>query len=223
MLVQLTRKSKNSKTGPIPVSTTEARSCPDSCPLKAGGCYAKHGPLRFNWDKVPVRGTSWDQFCDDVAALPEGQLWRHNQAGDLPGVGDDLDTKALSALVDANVGRRGFTYTHKPLKSVEARRAVAEACLRGFTINVSYNSIEELDRGFGYALPAVVVLTEESDGRKVTRTPGGIKVVTCPATYRENVSCKDCELCYKTDRQYAIGFPVHGNGRKKANAVAEGK
>jgi hypothetical protein len=38
MLVHLTAKSRNVKTGAIPVSTTTAESGPDACPLKSRGC-----------------------------------------------------------------------------------------------------------------------------------------------------------------------------------------
>lgn len=44
-----TLASGNKKTGPIPVSTTIDTTCPSACPLKSGGCYAKHGPLAIVW------------------------------------------------------------------------------------------------------------------------------------------------------------------------------
>lgn len=50
-----------------------------------------------------------------IAALTEGQLWRHNQAGDLVGGGNEIDTAPRGQLVAANAGKRGFTYTHKPV------------------------------------------------------------------------------------------------------------
>lgn len=47
------RKSRNAKTGDIPVTTSDAKTCPDACPLKASGaCYAKHGPLGMYWKKI---------------------------------------------------------------------------------------------------------------------------------------------------------------------------
>ena len=136
--VHLTLVSRNVKTGPIPVSTTTAETCPDNCPFKAKGCYAKGGPLAIHWRKVTEgkSGMEWDSFCWSIHRLPEGQLWRHNQAGDLPGLNDDLDTIALGQLVQANKGKRGFTYTHKPLDSEHERLAVANANRNGFTVNL---------------------------------------------------------------------------------------
>jgi len=53
-----------------------------------------------------------------------------------------------------------------------------------------------------------------------TRTAKGIPVVVCPATYKDDVSCKDCMLCEKRDRKVIVGFPAHGTAKKKANRVA---
>jgi hypothetical protein len=66
MNVRLTPISYNKKTGPIPVSTSDALTCPDSCPLKTGGCYAKGGPLALVWRNVEKLGTNWDDFCAKI-------------------------------------------------------------------------------------------------------------------------------------------------------------
>jgi len=106
MQVHLTLKSANVKTGPIPVSTTERDSCPTDCKMK-NECYAASGPLALHWAAVSngTRGTAWGQFTASIAALPEGQLWRHNQAGDLPQVDGTIDAVKLGQLVAANAGR----------------------------------------------------------------------------------------------------------------------
>ena len=38
-------------------------------------------------------------------------------------------------------------------------------------------------------------------------------------TIRDDVSCMTCGLCARL-RDAIIGFPAHGNGAKKANAIA---
>jgi hypothetical protein len=46
-------------------------------------------------------------------------------------------------------------------------------------------------------------------------TPGGKKIAICPATYTET-RCIDCRACASTSRRDpVIGFPAHGNRRKK--------
>jgi len=177
----------------------------------------------MHWRKVTegVRGDAWETFCDKIAALPDGQLWRHNQSGDLPGDGDKIDAKALRTLVKANTGRNGFTYTHKPMGDTDNRVAVEYANLKGFTINLSANNAthadELADLGVG---PVVTVLPADFEGTKGT-TPEGRPIAVCPAIYRDDVSCATCGLCQKQDRKVIIGFPAHGASKRKASAVAE--
>ena len=99
-ITHLSRVSSNSKVGPIPVSTTEASTCPPSCPFIDAGCYAKTGPVSWHWKKVTngLRGDTFKEFLGKIKALPKGQLWRHNQAGDLPGSNERLDGDASAVL-----------------------------------------------------------------------------------------------------------------------------
>lgn len=218
-------KSGNAKTGPIPVSTTESKTCPDSCPFKAGGCYASGGPLAMHWRKVSSgeNAIAWGAFCAKVAELPDGQLWRHNQAGDLPGEGNAIDRRELRQLVKANRGKRGFTYTHKPL-SVDNACAIADANAQGFTVNLSANSPSHADSLADFTVagrsvgPVVCVLPSNQTSN--CYTPKGRKIVVCPATVRDGISCATCGLCQKASRSVIVGFPAHGVQTKKASAIA---
>ena len=237
----LTLVSRNAKTGPIPVSTTTKATCPDACPLKEGGCYAKGGPLAIFWYKVTrgEYGVAWDVFVKQVAKLPKGILWRANQAGDLPGNGLKIDAAALESLIKANKGKKGFTYTHySPLISDNAA-LIAKANQQGFTINLSGNSLAHADQLAALNIgPVVAVLPSEYErkakGKEYTEsladyrartnggklaTPKGRKVTICPATYREDVTCASCGLCARL-RDVIIGFPAHGAQKKKASAIA---
>jgi hypothetical protein len=223
----LVTQSRNAKVGPIPVSTSTAATCPDACPLKAKGCYASGGPLAMHWCKVTegARGTDWQGFVDQIAALPAGQLWRHNQAGDLPGLNNEIDHGKLADLVVANRGKRGFTYTHKPVTGTNAlnRIGIRESNQGGFTINLSANTLAEADTLADLAIAPVVVIQDTAEGTRAdTVTPAGRKVATCPATYRDDVTCASCQLCQRRDRKVIVGFPAHGNGKKAAAAVARG-
>jgi len=219
--IHTTLKSKNAKTGPIPVTTSSASTCPSACPFNSGGgCYAASGPLAMHWRKVTdgQRGDTYNALLAQIKAMDDGQLWRHNQAGDLAGAGDALDVSALDALVAANKGKRGFTYTHKPLATVAERDAVARANANGFTINLSGNDLAHADTLADLAIgPVVVVLP--SDATQNTITPAGRKVVVCPATIRDDVTCADCGLCARL-RDAIVGFPAHGTSKRKADAIA---
>ena len=129
----LNRKSQNRKTGPIPVSTTSAKTCPNSCPFKNNGCYANGVPLKGRWQEVTEgkRGTDLDKFCHEIAALPDGQLWRHNQAGDLPGNGEKIDAAGLAQIVKANKNKRGFTFSHYDVTNKANANAIARANKNG--------------------------------------------------------------------------------------------
>jgi len=220
MRVSLTLKSRNAKTGPIPVSTSSNDTCPAVCPLKDQGCYAKYGPLGMYWAKVNggTAGATWAEFVAQIAELPADTLWRHNQAGDLPGISDVIDAPALAKLVKANSGKRGFTYTHKPMTAANAR-AVRAANAAGFTINLSGNNLAHADAladtGAG---PVVAVLP--ADQKTNTTTPAGRKVVVCPATIRDDVSCATCQLCQRRDRAVIVGFPAHGAAKRMAETRA---
>jgi hypothetical protein len=219
--IQFTRKSRNSKTGDIPVTTTSEETCAYACPLKGNGCYAEGGPLAILWRKVTARkaGLAWDAAMSEIAALPQGTLWRHNQAGDLPGIGDDIDGFALIELIRANEGKRGFTYTHKPIDKAKNRGAIRIANEQGFTVNLSANNLAHADElAASNVGPVVVVLP--ADATRATVTPQGRKVAICPATISDNVTCKTCGLCAIANRKAIIGFPAHGASKRKASAIA---
>lgn len=214
----LTLKSANAKTGPIPTSVSAESTCATSCPLKKNGCYAEGGPLALHWRKVSegARGTDWAEFCGAVAKLPAGQLWRHNVAGDLPGTGDAIDAPQLAQLVRANAGRRGFTYTHKPM-TARNLAAVRKASAAGFAINLSANNLAHADALSAHGLPVVVVVP--SDTAANVRTPAGRPVVICPAVTHDNVTCASCGLCARSDRKVVVGFPAHGASYRRAESV----
>lgn len=215
----ITLESKNQKTGPIPVTTSASDTCPDACPLKKNGCYADAGPLGLHWRAVSDgrRGISWAELCETIAALPDGQLWRHNQAGDLPGQNGEIDARELGELVRANIGRRGFTYTHKPMTPANAHwvRAANEW---GFTINLSANDLAHADEMADTGVGPVVTLLP-ADMRENTFTPAGRRVVICPAETRDDVTCASCQLCSRANRDCIVGFPAHGTSKARAQAV----
>jgi len=221
-MIGFTRVSNNSKTGPIPVSTAGMSTCPSSCPLKKNGCYADSGPLALFWRRISdgSAGYDWKTFLKLIRDLPEGTLWRHAQAGDLPGVGDRLDAVELKELAEANRRRKGYAYTHKPLRTPAERRAVRSAVLAGFAINLSANSPAEVDSLLSLKIaPAVCLVPLGSPEESVT--PGGVRVSVC----RHQVSgirCVDCRICADSGRDFAVGFVPHGASKARANLVALG-
>ena len=236
MQIHLTLKSTNVKTGPIPVSTSSRDTCPQSCPWYKRGCYANGGPLRIHWNKVSnaSRGTSeLSTFLGQIERLPPGTLWRHNQAGDLPGEGQRINHHELRSLAKASAHTRGFTYTHKPVLGDDPiarknRTIIARYNTQGFVINLSGNGLEDADKLYRLRIaPVTTVLPSNFEGRTFV-TPGGVRGIVCPATYRDDITCSSCPrrsesehdsrrpcLCAIPNRSYIIGFPAHGAQKRE--------
>jgi hypothetical protein len=231
-----TPKSSNRKIGPVPVSTITADTCWQGCAYLLNGCYAKGGPVSMIWSALTEHspGSVWrneqgarfqsltNRYCYEIAQLPAGQGWRHGQAGDLPGTNEQIDARALRRLVRANKGKRGWTYTHKPMFAGEHvtegqasanRRAVAHA---NAYPPIHWRSDGLLALNIG---PVAVVLPSTVHGRTDIFTPNGTRVVVCPATYQKETRCVDCMLCQR-QRTCVVGFPAHGNAKRRASNVA---
>jgi hypothetical protein len=251
--VQLIPISGNAKTGPLPVSSTASETCPPSCGAFFD-CYAKFHYIAGHWRRIDSGEAqnlhTWGQFCAQVRRMPPGQLWRHNEKGDLPGEGNRIDAEPLARLVKANRGRSGFTYTHKPVfagtytvtgnasqsQTSEVTEAEAEgnrAAIRaanegGFTVNLSADTLADADRkaNLGIAPVCVMLPTDAETGKRYT-TPEGRKVATCPAALTKNkgrgVTCARCGLCQRANRPFIIGFPAHGTAKKRASLKVVGQ
>lgn len=222
MNYQIVLESSNSKVGAIPITNSHRGSCPDACPLKYGkGCYAEHGYYtKLNWNKIDSgeRGTDWCTFVSDISKLKPLQLWRHNVSGDLPKDNknkDNIDAEKLKQLVEANEGKRGFTYTHYALNRHNLD-AIKSANNSGFTINVSANNLKQAQEYFSKELPTVTIVSESKHGTEWRKLDN---VVQCPAEYLDT-NCKECGLCQKKDRKVIVGFTVHGKGIKHADLIA---
>ena len=210
------KQSSNLKTGAIPTTYSERNTCPPSCPQYRAGCYAEAFHTRLTWDKVGKRGTDLAGLAQAIAALPEGQLWRMNVAGDLPGEGEKVDAHALGEIVRANLGRHGFTYTHK--KSPQAIKWAKLATQWGFTVNLSADDAGEADRLAAHGLPVVTIVP--IDTPKHTTTPEGRPILVCPAQTVNYMTCALCGLCQKADRRQIVGFRAHGMRAKLADRTA---
>lgn len=217
MRVHITARSSNVKTGPIPVTTTERSSCPSTCPFYGKGCYAKSGPLALHWRKVSdgERGTDWQGLCKFVSQLPAKQLWRHNQAGDLPHDSGDINFSDMVELVLANHGKRGFTYTHHVLNDHNAA-IIKAANDHGFTVNVSTESKDDAVSAYNQGMPAVCVVPSDHTDTAVHE---GVKFVTCPAQTNDTMTCSECGLCSQADRKCVVMFKAHGNAKRHVSEL----
>ena len=177
----------------------------------------------MHWKKVDAgeRGMPWIDFLGAVRNFKDGAFWRHDQAGDLPGEGDKIEPSMLADLAKANKGKRGFTYTHKPVMTGQHAkqnlRAIRSANAKGFVVNLSANSVAHADTLAELGLPVAAVVPQNSPDRFTS--PAGNRVVVCPAQRVAGLSCDKCRLCAKGDRSFIIGFRPHGTGAKKVEAI----
>ncbi len=225
----ITRRTENQFTGPMLVTTSPRFTCPSICAFKksgngplAGLCYAEHGALGgFVWtllDRTPVghrmmngiRVCGFDELLFAVRSLKPGELWRHNIAGDLTSNNQStIDCAALKAIVDANKGRRGFTFTHYDVLTNPANaQAVENANKNGFVINLSANSLVHADALADLQIAPVTVILP-ANTKENTTTPKGRTVVICTNT-SHGATCAECGLCSRASRSTIVGFPASG-------------
>lgn len=216
MKYTITLASSNRKTGPIPTTYTARESCPPSCPQYRGACYAEDFFTRMVWNRTTTKGMNLDALVRVIESLPMGQLWRHNVAGDLPGEGETVDAYQLGRIVQANRGRRGFTYTHK--KTADAIKWARFATQWGFTVNLSADDAGEADRLAEHGLPVTCIVPQNTP--KHSKTPRGRDILICPAQTVDYMTCALCGLCQRADRRQIVGFRAHGTRARTADARA---
>ncbi len=243
MFFSLTEVSGNRKTGPIAVGKSSSDTCPPSCGMWFD-CYGKFHHLGGHWkrlDRGEGNAVSWQKYLSDIRKKAQG-IWRHGEVGDLPGRGNKIDREMLRGLVKANRGKQGFAFTHKPvmagnyrvkgkpeqlkkgkvsdLCATNNREAIKEANEGGFVVNLSCDTLAEVDdkRALNIAPVVTVLPMDAEDGVRYT-TPAGTKIVTCPAARKDltDITCKTCKLCAVPGRKSVIGFPAHGAAKKRAS------
>tara|TARA_Y100000592_G_scaffold1920_1_gene3018 strand:- start:2988 stop:3683 length:696 start_codon:yes stop_codon:yes gene_type:complete len=219
--VHLTNVSGNRKVGPIKVTTTEKSSCPAECGVM-DECYASGGPLAIHWNKVGEgqRGDNWDAFTKRVERFYKDELWRHNQAGDLPPNEDGkLDEQKCGQLADAASHTKGWTYTHYN-PTDEHNKAVIKGMneVGGLVVNLSADTMEQADEYSELGIAPVTVILPEDAPNMGNKTPNGLPIVVCPAQTQEDMACNRCKLCQVQDRKSIVGFKAHGSRRKKLSA-----
>ena len=222
--VHLTNISGNRKVGPIKVTTSEKSSCPSECGIKAE-CYAGGGPLAIHWNKVGEgqRGDNWDGFVNRVKRFRKNELWRHNQAGDLPqDENGKLDADKCESLADAASHTDGWTYTHyNPMDKHNFEVIQKMNSVGGLVVNLSADTMEQADTYSRLGIAPVTVVLPEDAPNMGNKTPEGLPIVVCPAQTQEDMACNICELCQKRDRKSIVGFKAHGSRRKKLTKKLE--
>lgn len=238
-LIHWVSKSQDKKIGKVLASYSPKSTCPDSCSLKEGGCYA--------WGLFYLRKLSRDisgglRRKTLLEALKDSskdaKIARHRVAGDC--VGDQKETLEECKVLD-NLGIINIGYTHD-------WRSDETQILKGYFRASCQNEDEVLEaRAKGWA---TTIIVPENTENKVLLT-NGEKAVMCPVVREENkvkkkiesmsfenakekrekkkelkskifekFNCNKCTLCKVTDKTEAITvmFEVHGSAQTLKSA-----
>jgi hypothetical protein len=199
-------QSNDKKTGKIVASYSTKESCPDSCSLKTGGCYAWGlfylSVLSNKIDKGTIKAKSLIEALQD--RLHNTRIVRHRIAGDI--VGDVSETVEECKLVEGE-GLINIGYTH------HWRAEEAQPLKNYFRASCS-NMDEVLEaRSMGWS-PTLIV---PKGTTKSLKLPNGEKAFMCPARHgvegKKDITCNDCTLCRVDSKtsDKTVMFEVHGN------------
>jgi hypothetical protein len=137
--------------------------------------------------------------------MPDTILW----AGNLKRLhNQELDTDYIAAVLEGHKLRpdlHGWSYTHA-WKKFDRNPSIA-----GLTINASCDSIADIPKARAKGFDTVVVVPESTKPFSVI---DGEKIRVCPAQTKDSVTCTNCMLCFKENRDFTVGFRVHGTGKK---------
>jgi hypothetical protein len=209
-------KTKDKKTGEVVASYSPKETCPDSCELKKGGCYA-WGLFYLNVlsNKIrdgKIRLVSLKEALTNKA--DDCKIVRHRVAGDI--VGDVDETLKECELVES-IGLTNIGYTHH-WRSKEAEP------LKGYfraSCETEEDVLKARDMGWG----ATMIVPKGAPKRM--KLANGETAYLCPARRdvpnKPDITCNTCTLCKIGESTIAktVMFEVHGNAAtlKKANAV----
>jgi hypothetical protein len=205
------RGSRNGKTGAAAVTYRTQDSCPDACPLRGAGCYAR-GRIFGIPEKLGTEDSEGYGAIRSLAdTLPDGGMVRANVSGDVLDGSGQADEPYLTALSDLARQRPDvdvFTYTH-------AWRDLPVDPAPGVTVNASCESAPDLERAIAAGWPTVLTDPGGPDSL-IGQTVAGRRVVQCPAQTREGLTCTQCRLCARPSRRSTVAFIVHGSGKAQA-------
>jgi hypothetical protein len=221
MLV-LTPKSRNRKTGPIPVTSRPMSTCPTSCPFlpggEFGGCYGS--------GRIAHHADTWS-VVHDVESLTDGlgmsprsaRYLRDRVVGDIVNVDGTIDMDHIRVVSQAasNVGLIPFGYTHAWRSLTDAQ--IVEVKSLGYVLSASCETEADVAEAVSRGLDAAIASDLVEEGLTI----GGKRVVTCPQMTPEGITCADCGLCAKPGRRAVIRFLIHGAGSAKARAAVRAR
>lgn len=241
--VHVTPASGNAKTGPIPVTYRPMTTCATDCPFlpedyaqtliaegkrdaaipSRGGCYGT-GRI-FGMARKFAATVSAADIRAKLARAPRGaRFLRDRVVGDVVTESGAIDHDYIDAI--ASLSREAdlipFGYTHAWRQMT--RDDVARIADAGYVMNASCETRDDVRAAIDLGMPVTIASDIVEDGETFTRPDGKtLRVVTCPAQTRENVTCASCGLCARGDRAAVVRFNLHGTARKRAASAVDAR
>lgn len=211
-------RTKDKKTGEIVASYSPKDTCPDSCALKQGGCYA-WGLFYLNVlsSKIKNRTIQIKSLKEALAARRDDcKIVRHRVAGDI--VGDVPGTlEECKEVIKAGLTNIGYTHHWRSEEAQPLKEYFRASC----------ETVEDVLEARKNGWAATMIVPKGSPKRM--KLPNGETAYKCPARYgvegKPDITCNTCTLC-KVDERTAdktVMFEVHGNAAtlKKINKVLQ--
>jgi len=208
-------KSSDKKIGPVIASYSPIQSCPDSCSLKSGGCYAwglfylKVLSSKIENNKIKIKSLQEALNTRGVNV----KIVRHRVAGDV--VGDVSQTIEECELVEnTKLINIGYTHDWKSKETQPLKKYFRASC----------SSISEISKATSMGWSTTLVV--DGNVPKVTKISGK-KAILCPARIgvsgKKDITCNDCTLCKVSPKtkDIIIMFKAHGNQATIKNAKAK--
>lgn len=211
----ITLNSKNAKLGNCAASYLPIKqTCPSSCPLKDGICYAKYSYVGMHQQKLSKKLNNYCGFdivrmeAREIKSLgpnAKGKSLRLHVSGD---VKTDKMAKLLGDAVKFWDGKV-WSYSH-------SWRTISRKSFGSISVLASVETFAEAKQALkkGYA-PAISVPFH--DNPKAYNVDG-LKIIPCPAQTKD-ITCEQCKLCMQDkmllNQNAVIAFALHGVGKKK--------
>ncbi len=200
--------SNDKKIGPVVASYSSKSTCPDSCNLKDGGCYA-WGLFYLNILSKKIESASF-QNKDLKSSLMKrshsARIVRHRVAGDI--VGDAQQTLEECLYIEQNkLINIGYTHNWRDREAQPLKRWFRASC----------QSIDELIEARKKGWATTIIMDSAAIKAKKFALPNGEMAYVCPARIGEpgkkDITCNDCTLCRVDDktRDKTVVFEAHGN------------
>jgi hypothetical protein len=197
--------SSDSKIGSIPASYSTIDSCPDSCSMKSGGCYAWGlFYLKILSGKIDRGAIKTMSLADALKKRSlSARVVRHRVAGDV--VGDVKETLDECKLVESNnLINIGYTHDWRNPETQPLKKYFRASC----------NSLSDLRQAHSMGWSTTLVV--DGNVPKVSNIEGK-KAILCPARHnvpgKKDITCNDCTLCKVTDKtsDTIVLFKIHGS------------